>query len=562
MELVILYVIVIVFLFIQNHFSSNKRKRKILSRVREAWGKTPDNEFDDRDFDRFASFFNEYGKKNARFVMDDITWNDLEMDKLYARMNSTHTSTGDQLLYSILRTPIYDEAVMEKRKRLIDFWSINQNDRERVQVELGRFGKYNDKGASVLLGQSDYLDLNDNKSFKIFTFLPLASALFIFINIGLGVLLVILSIAFNIFYHERLYKEMELKISAASSATAIIALAGRLVKLNPEGITEQTDLINNCYTRLKGALRKFSPSMFLLRSGDPMQDMADIPKMIFMTDIWSFDASIRFLREKKEYLARMIEAIGIWDATISIASFRESLKEWCVPEIVWNSTSENDLYINAENVKHPMIKDCIGNPIHVKKPVLLTGSNASGKSTYLKIVVMNTILAHSIMTCFAESWVSVPLFPITSIALRDNVINGESYFVAEIKSMRRIFQSVNNEVRCLCIIDEVLRGTNTIERIAASSRIISALAALNTCVFAATHDVELTGILKDKFENKHFEETITNEDIRFDYLLKEGRATSRNAIKLLELMKFDTELIQNCNEVVNDFEKTGRWEAI
>ena len=87
------------------------------------------------------------------------------------------------------------------------------------------------------------------------------------------------------------------------------------------------------------------------------------------------------------------------------------------------------------------------------------------------------------------------------------------YFIAEIKSLKRIFSMVNSNITCLCIIDEVLRGTNTVERIAASSRLLYHLAQENTCIFAATHDVELTHILDKVYENKHFEEEITDDDI-------------------------------------------------
>ena len=103
--------------------------------------------------------------------------------------------------------------------------------------------------------------------------------------------------------------------------------------------------------------------------------------------------------------------------------------------------------------------------------MLLTGSNASGKSTFLKSVALNAILAQTIYTVMADSY-RAPYFRIySSMALKDNLMGNESYFIVEIKSLKRIYESADEKVPMLCLIDEVLRGTNTVERIAASSQI-------------------------------------------------------------------------------------------
>jgi DNA mismatch repair ATPase MutS len=176
-----------------------------------------------------------------------------------------------------------------------------------------------------------------------------------------------------------------------------------------------------------------------------------------------------------------------------------------------------------------MISNAIANSLTTERPVLVTGSNASGKSTFLKAIALNAILAQSLHTCLSRSY-SSPLFAVmTSMALRDSIRNGESYFIAEIKSIKRIFDFLNSKLPCLCLIDEVLRGTNTIERIAASSQVLLQLAGKNSICIAATHDIELTYILEQCYRNVHFQETIAENGVVFDYKLQEGRSTSRNA---------------------------------
>jgi DNA mismatch repair ATPase MutS len=114
----------------------------------------------------------------------------------------------------------------------------------------------------------------------------------------------------------------------------------------------------------------------------------------------------------------------------------------------------------------------------------------------------------------------------------------------------------------LCFIDEVLRGTNTLERIAASSRILLSLSRMNTLVCAATHDIELTQILENDFSNYHFQERIVGNQILFDYKLKKGKAVSKNAIKLLNMMGYPKEVIISAENAAEEFLSRGEWSKV
>lgn len=100
----------------------------------------------------------------------------------------------------------------------------------------------------------------------------------------------------------------------------------------------------------------------------------------------------------------------------------------------------------------------------MKNSILLTGSNASGKSTFLKTVALNLIIAQTICTCTAQKFESDFYHVMTSMALRDSLDKNESYYIAEIKAMKRIMD-VDRNIKVFCCIDEILRGTNTVERI-------------------------------------------------------------------------------------------------
>ena len=110
------------------------------------------------------------------------------------------------------------------------------------------------------------------------------------------------------------------------------------------------------------------------------------------------------------------------------------------------------------------------------------------------------------------------------MALRDNLAGGESYYIVEIKALKRILDMTEQRTKentppVLCFVDEVLRGTNTVERIAASSQILRSLSERGVLCFAATHDIELTELLKDYYTNYHFAEEICDGDVVFNYQL-------------------------------------------
>ena len=214
--------------------------------------------------------------------------------------------------------------------------------------------------------------------------------------------------------------------------------------------------------------------------------------MIFYIDILKFKKLYCIAQDNKEEIKAVLSTIGFYDAAISIASFRDGLDEYCIPGFT------KELMIECQLAYHPLVEKPIKNSIVSNKTVLITGSNASGKSTFLKMIAINAILGESIHTCCAKEW-RMPYCNIySSMSLRDDLSLGDSYYMVEIKSIKRVFDSIQmDEEPILCFVDEVLRGTNTLERIASSSQILKSISLDNSLCFAATHDIELTYMKKD-----------------------------------------------------------------
>ena len=267
---------------------------------------------------------------------------------------------------------------------------------------------------------------------------------------------------------------------------------------------------------------------------------------------------LRQMRGRQPQIDALLTITGRIDACISIVSWRETLPFYSVPEL----RDESAFPFNVQDLYHPLLSEPVSNSLTAQRPVLLTGSNASGKSTFLKAAALCALLSQTVGTAPAASYSGACYRIYTSMALRDSLQDGESYFIVEIKSLRRILQAASETENppVLCCIDEVLRGTNTVERISASTEILRCFGSTNTVCFAATHDVELTGLLKDTFDNHHFSEEISDGDVRFSYRLQPGPSNTCNAIALLGALGYDRELVSRAKTRADRFLEDGSWQ--
>ncbi len=278
--------------------------------------------------------------------------------------------------------------------------------------------------------------------------------------------------------------------------------------------------------------------------------------MIFHVDVITFYRMLAAVQKHEAELNEMRQLVGELELAMAVASTRELYEPTCVP--VFDGKTSG---IRVVDLYHPLLSQPVANSIETNRPVLLTGSNASGKSTFLKTVALNQILAQTIDTVFAREFHGSFAKVYTSMSLRDSLERQESYYIAEIKSLKRILEASAQYDDIYCFVDEVLRGTNTVERIAASSQILSSLEKEGVLTFAATHDIELTYLLEKQYANYHFEEQIAENQVMFDYKLKEGRAVTRNAILLLSMMGYGEDIIEKAQASAENFLKEGFWKA-
>lgn len=530
-----------------------KKEKWFRKKLVTNYGKKPTKQYPSGRIDTIRGYSNRIG---ADFLLDDITWNDLDMDRLFQRMDYTYSAAGEEYLYYMLRSPKQSEESLERLEELVSYFMEHEKERVELQVlfaKIGRTGKYS---IFDYMGSLEKLKKRSNAKHYLQVFLLLLSIAVCFVNMEIGVCTSVAMILINIFSYFQEKKEVSIYVSTFAYLLRLLESVRKFKQLNLSIIKEEVSVMEQCARKCANFRRgSFMVTSMNNISSNPLEFVWDYIKMVFHIDLIKFNLMLEEAKKHKEDFVTIFEVTGRLESYISIGAYRKSLSYYALPEFNMEETG-----MHTELLYHPLIDEPVANSFTEKRGMLLTGSNASGKSTFLKTVAINAILAQSVHTVLAKKYVARMYRIYSSMALRDDLEGGDSYFIVEIKALKRIFDAMKEEGRpVLCFVDEVLRGTNTVERIAASCEILKQLNTTKHICFAATHDIELTELLKESYSNYHFEETIQNDDVLFNYKLLEGKARTRNAIKLLSILGFDKEIISCANSRAEIFMNKGVW---
>ncbi len=537
-------------------YQNRKRRAEIMAKIRRTWGERPVRQYTGAEFDAIGRYFEKKGREGS--YIDDITWNDLDMDTIFMLLNHTWSCIGESYLYFLLRRLSFSTEELEERERIVRYFAEHGSEREQMEYFFAKIGKTGARSIfDYIYNLADYEE--DSKTVHylgigvfLFSLAALAAAP------AVGIIMLVASVSFCWATYSARRRKIEPYVMSCKCLLEMLRAADELQKVKLPAIQEYQENIAKARKRFD----KFKRNSFFVLAGASTSAGGGIEESLalyinftFHIDLIQFGTLVRELKENMDAFESLTENIGRLESAVAIASFREMMEEWSVPELERTSS----VYLRTENVYHPMIDEPVKNSISVERGVLLTGSNASGKSTFLKTIAINALLAQTIHTVLADSWKSNFCQIYSSMALRDDLMSQESYYIVEIKSLKRILDHMEDEMPLLCFVDEVLRGTNTVERIAASAQILRGMDRENVMCFAATHDIELTYMLEKQYENFHFQEEVKENDILFNYCLYEGRATSRNAIRLLSIIGYDTEIIEAAEASAERFMESGEW---
>ena len=553
----IVFGIVVVSFIVYQVVTSKKRMRKrFLGRIISSWGSLPAREYDYGELEHIAKYYE--ATKGEEFTIDDITWNDLDMDSVYCMVNQCLSSSGDDVLYRMLRTPLQNKEELDERKNIIDFFIRNEKTRRAFQMELCYVGHSKKFALIDYVTNLGKIVAESNLENYMHLFLYVVAIIMIIVQPASGILVGVGVLVYNLYTYFKKKSEIEPYYVSIGVIVHLVGCAQNILKIDAPELKAYTENLKEAakvlskvrkYARFLGSTDKYSGNMGTV--------IYDYMNMFFRLDLINFNRILNRVQKNSKEMLVLMEEVGRLDALISIASFKEMLPFTADAEL----TATKDGFVETKDVYHPLLENPVANSISEHRPVLLTGSNASGKSTFLKTIALNQVLAQTCGFALAKEYRSCFFRVYSSMALRDNIQGSESYFIVEIKSLKRILDAAaENGNPVMCFVDEVLRGTNTVERIAASSQILKILAERGVTCYAATHDIELTTLLEESYANYHFKEDVKDDDVIFNYRLYEGKATSRNAIKLLGILGYDKDIISAAEHTAETFIQTGDWK--
>lgn len=551
----------IVFGIVHMYVGGKKAKRVWREKFLKEWGKIPQREYDEEELEKISRYF-EYQLKKGKIRkphIDDITWNDLDVDNVFAYANNTKCSAGEEYLYYLLRIPVTEQKTLDERERLIHFFATHESERVELEVCFQQIGK------TRRFSINDYIDLlvtlekeSNVEHYIALCTIPIGLILMTVFEVGVGFAVMLMLLVFDVVRYYKRKGEIQPYLTTFSHILKMLDVSKEISQLKINEV--QTYVDNIASIRKKFKKFRFGSSLLMStqrETGSLAEAFLDYIRVATHIDLLKFNSMLEEIKRNADTIDELVENIGTLDALISVASFRKSLPFYSLPEL----RETKEAFLDVKDVYHPLIVNPVANSIAENRNVLITGSNASGKSTFLKTVAINAILSQTIYTSIS-SFYRASFFQIySSMALKDNLQGNESYYIVEIKSLKRILSHADEGIPMLCFVDEVLRGTNTVERISASAQILKSLSKKQVLCFAATHDIELTHMLENEYSNYHFQEEIQENDILFNYELYRGRAVSRNAIKLLSMIGYDKEIIENAEHTAMHFLKTGEWRV-
>jgi hypothetical protein len=474
-------------------------------------------------------------------ALDDRTCADLDLDAVFAKIDRTASTLGRQALYHRLRV-VADAARLTAFESLVTRFSNDARIQGKARRALARL---QDPHGYDLWWMGQPGAIESRAWYAVFPFLTvaaIASVALIPISFTPVVVMLIINLAVNAVSTQhigQITRSFRQLAPVIATGQALRFLAGD----DSDPIVRPLAKDLGGLRRLKLLSRWSNDNLLMLpHTANPLALMLnDFISVVYqyVNTLFLLDATGVFfgandLRRNAAALLRVVEAIGDVDAALAVAAYRQEQPLWTRPQFT------DDGRVVAVDLCHPLLEQPVANSISLPlgSGMLVTGSNMSGKSTFLRTVGVNAVMAQTIHTCIARDYRAPRLRVRSSIGRKDDLLSGRSYYVVEVEALVDLLQSSQSSEPHLILLDELFHGTNTIERIAAADAVLHSLVAGETgrkphVVIAATHDLELTASLAGFYDAYHFGDAIGPDGPVFDHRLTSGPSTNRTALALL-----------------------------
>lgn len=481
-------------------------------------------------FPLVARYYHHVQHEPAYHRLPDQTWEDLNGDLLFGLLDATVSPVGQQCLYHRLRSPLADEAPLQEFDAAANLLAQQPVARGQALLALDQLT------ADEAYYLTDLLSGEPLPALPGARFAPLLALGLVATLLGgfwlpvlwLGTLAFALTNSvFHIWQLTRVKNCVRPLLQLGRLRRAGQALQRAALPLRP------LQPLAAPLSRLRAIMWQVG----FLQLKDNLL-VLELLKTLLLLDVLVYARCRAAVQQQAPAIRAVFEAVGYVDCALAVASFRQR-HTTCVPH--FGPAAEG---IQLQGGYHPLVPGCVPNDLTLAGPgVLLTGSNMAGKTTFMRTLGVNALLAQTIATCPATAYRAPFCRVLTSLSLADSLPTGKSYYLVEAETMRQLLLACDAAPGSyLLLLDELFKGTNTQERIAANKAVLAYLQPRGWVV-AATHDGELGTLLQSCYVEYHFCETVTADDWYFDFRLKAGPLTTRNAIRLLARLHYPAQVV-------------------
>lgn len=465
---------------------------------------------------------------------------------LYARINRCATKLGSAKLANWLMAPASEQEVNQRQRAIQEIaghkgWS--QTLQQSLYFELNEKTDVRARFAGLMDGHSMVLGGRVLRTYvKLAPWLVLTAAVLAVFFPVLWRLVVVIGVGhlMTAFWYAGKIGRVSGNVDRAGRVLESYAAAFRQI----EETTWQTELTKALSARLTfnqsvAASVVFGKLASLINKLDYRLNMliGALLNMVFLWDLKQVFAILEWRRQYKDEVMDAFDVLAAFEALNTLAVLHYNQPQWARPAIY--PSEERKLV--CEELSHPLIPESVSVANNYKlekhRIALITGSNMAGKSTFLRTVGVNMVLAFTgSVVCAKRMEVSVAKL-VTYMRIKDSLNESTSTFKAELDRMKLILGEVKNEPYSYFLIDEMLRGTNSVDKYLGSKAIIEKLIAYQGYGMVATHDLKLAELEQgypDDVRNYHFDIQVSKGEMLFDYMLKEGECTIFNASILLQ----------------------------
>ncbi|SET16428.1 MutS domain V [Natronincola peptidivorans] len=465
---------------------------------------------------------------------------------LFQWTNTAETYHGRKKLNEFLTKPCHSSTILYKRQETIKELSRKLWWRQKFQMEAMRINDKKLNEATLLNWATHQYPFYRKKwvGFGI-KLLPIATILSIFLAFGahrISKIIPILAIIIHICLLLIKVKKRNHILNTVFQYKNNIKTYGKMLihfettSYDSKYIKDlQKSLVNQEGTKAFHQINKLET---LVDSISNRSNFVFLP--INIITLWDYQCMVALERWKEQsggLIEKWLEVLGEMEALSSLASISFDYPHWTMPKF-----TEKPSVFETKNLGHPLLtNNQVDNDVTIMEPsriLLITGSNMSGKSTLLRTAGINLVLAYSGAPVCASYFQCSFMKIFTCMRISDNLEKSISSFYAELLRIKEIVKAAEGEGQVFFLLDEVFKGTNSQDRHIGAKRLINKLYGLDSMGMVSTHDLELGEIEKEsngKIRNYHFQEYYKDNKIYFDYKLRPGVSTTRNALYLIKM---------------------------